>query len=158
MPTVRLADYVTEECVFWGLAAPDKPTLLRDLADRIAAERPGVDADLLLDLLQQREDLQSTGIGDGLAMPHAMVPGAESTELFVARLSQSVEYESLDGEPIDIVFLLLSPADSLREHVRLLARIARIVGQSDLLDRLRGAARREDALAVLLDEDSRHVY
>jgi len=158
MPSVRLADFVTEQSVFWDLTAPDKASLLRALADRIAAERPGVEADILLDLLEQRESVQSTGIGQGLAMPHAMVPGAEKSSLFVARATPPVDYDALDGDPVDLILLLLSPAEGLREHIRLLARVARIADQPDFLDRLRMAARREDALAVLLDEDSRHVY
>lgn len=158
MPIVRLSEYVREENVFWDVTAPDKHSVLRTLSGRIANQCPGVDADLLLDLLEQRESLQSTGIGGGLALPHAMVPGTRSSALFVARVAPPVDYEALDGDPVDFLFLLLSPADGLREHVRLLARMARIVGQSDLLDRLRAAKGPEEALGALLEEDSLHVY
>jgi PTS system nitrogen regulatory IIA component len=158
MSTVRLADYLAEDHLFWDLSAPDKDSLLRAMAARIVSHQPGVDADMLLDLLLQREAVQSTGIGDGLALPHAMVPGTETTALYVGRVTPAVEYEALDDAPVDLVFLLLSPSDGLKQHVRLLARVARIIGQSDLLDRLRVAARVEDAYGILLDEDSRHVY
>jgi PTS system nitrogen regulatory IIA component len=158
MPTVRLSDYLSPENVFWDFSAADKPALLRTLADEIAHRETGVDADILLDLLEQRESVQSTGIGDGLALPHAMVPGAAKTRLFVFRVRPEIDYEALDGAPVDLVFLLLSPSDGLREHVRLLARIARILAKPDLLDRLRVAVRKEDAFQVLVDEDSRHVY
>jgi len=158
MPTVRLSDYLSSDHVFWDITASDKPALLRMLANEISRSEPGIDSDILLDLLQQRESVQSTGIGDGLALPHAMVPGATGTDLFVFRIRPELEYDALDGAPVDLVFLLISPSDGLREHVRLLARLARIVGQPDLLDRLRVAARAEDAYRVLVDEDSRHVY
>jgi len=158
MTTIRLSDYLDEENVLWDLSAPDKSTLLHTLAAEIARREPGVDADILLDLLEQRESLQSTGIGGGLALPHAMVPGAKKTSLFVGRVRPAVAYDALDGAPVDLLFLLLSPSDVLKEHVRLLARVARIVGQSDLLDRMRVAARPEDAYRIVLDEDARHVY
>jgi len=158
MPTVLLADYVAGDHVFWDLTAPDKDTLLRTMAERAVKRQPGVDADMLLDLLEQRETVQSTGIGDGLALPHAMVPGTAATALYVGRVSPAVEYEALDGAPVDLIFLLVSPSDGLKQHVRLLARVARVIGQPDLPDRLRTAARAEDAYGILLDADSRHGY
>jgi PTS system nitrogen regulatory IIA component len=158
MPTVRLADYVSKERIFWDLSAPDKAALLRELSDRIAVQAPGVDSELLCDLLEQRESIQSTGVGDGLALPHAMVPGTDVTALFVGRVDPPLDYDALDEAPVDLVFLLLSPSESLKEHVRLLARVARILGQHDLLEQLRTAAGADDVLRILLDEDSRHVY
>ena len=158
MSNVRLADHVALDHVFWDLTATDKDALLRTMAERVVDRQPGVDADLLLDLIDQRESVQSTGIGDGLALPHAMVPGTETTALYFGRVTPAVDYEALDGAPVDLVFLLVSPSDGLKKHVRLLARVARIIGQPDLLARLRIAARAEDAYRILLDEDSRHVY
>jgi len=158
MPTVRLAGYVSPDNFFWDLSAPDKAALLRTMAARITVRQPGVDAEILVDLLEQRESIQSAGIGDGLALPHAMVPGTESTALFVGRVTPPVSYAALDDAPVDLVFLLLSPSDGLKQHIRLLARVARIVGRTDLLDRLRGAAGAEDACRILLDQDSRHIY
>jgi PTS system nitrogen regulatory IIA component len=154
MPPDRICDLLPEDHVFWDFSAPDKPVLIRLVANEVVKILPEVDADALVDLIEEREAVQSTGIGDGLALPHAMVRGVIQPALFLFRLRPEINYQALDGAPVDIVLLLLTPAIGLREHLRLLARVAQIVGWADLLDRLRAAAAGDEAHRILLGEDA----
>ncbi len=149
MDRTGIFDLLPEEHLFWDFSAPDKPVLLHLLANEVANRLPDVDADVLVDLIEEREAVQSTGIGDGLALPHAMVPGVAEPTLFLFRLRPAINYQSLDGAPVDMVLLLLSPAIGLRDHLRLLARVAQIVGRVNLLDRLRAAPAADVAHRIL---------
>ena len=158
MPTLQLSGYLKLEHFIWDLPSLEKPALLVALAEAAVSRVAGIEAVELLVLIEQREAVQSTGIGQGLAIPHAMVPGLVETALIVGRIDPAADYEALDGAPVDLVFMLLSPVDGLKVHLRLLARLARIVGQDEVLDLLRKASGPEDALRILLEEDARHVY
>ena len=158
MPMLRLADYVREDLVLWDLPFLDKPTLLRALAAEVAARLPGVDAEDLVTRLIEREEQQSTGVGGGLALPHAMLPGLEKTVLAVARTREGLDFAALDSEPVDIFFLLLSAQDAHTEHLRVLARLVRIIAPEETLEKLRSATGPEELFQMLLEEDARHVY
>ena len=158
MPMLRLADYVREDLVLWDLPFLDKPTLLKALAAEVAARLPGVDAEALMTRLIEREEQQSTGVGGGLALPHAMLPGLEKTVLAVARTREGLDFAALDSEPVDIFFLLLSAQDAHTEHLRVLARLVRIIAPDETLEKLRSATGPEELFQMLLEEDARHVY
>jgi PTS system nitrogen regulatory IIA component len=130
---------------------------MKALAAQVAARLPTVNEQEVLDRLLVREAQQSTGIGSGLALPHAMVPGLEKTLLIVGRTREGLDFAALDGEPVDLLFLLLSPPDSEAQHLRLLARLARIFTVEEVLEKLRGAKGPEELLRMLRDEDARHV-
>lgn len=157
MPTLRLADYLQEDLVLWDLPCLDKPSFLKALVEQVAARLSAVDERELLDRLLAREAQQSTGIGGGLALPHATVPGLDGTHLVVGRARESLDFAALDSEPVDLLFLLLSPPEAQVQHLRLLARLARIFVREPLLERLRTATGPKELLAMLLEEDARHV-
>jgi nitrogen PTS system EIIA component len=157
MSTVSLAEFLRPENFIWNLPAPDKSAVLRALAVAGAARVPGVDEAALLDLIKRREDILSTGVGGGVALPHAMVPGLAHKTLIVCRAIPPVDYDALDDVPVDLIFLLLSAPEELKEHVRVLARLARIIGRASVLEHLRGAAGPEDAYRILAEEDARRV-
>ena len=158
MPTLRLGDYLRENLVLWDLPRLDKQSFIKDLAARVVAALPAVGEQELLDRLLEREAQQSTGIGDGLALPHAIVRGLERTVLVVGRCRQGLDFDALDSEPVDLVFLLLSPEDARNEHLRLLARLARIVSPEETLAELRSAPGPTELFQMLLEQDARHVY
>lgn len=158
MPTVRLADHLEPGYLLWSLASAGKSELLEQLAAAVAERLPEVDEAKLLGKIREREATQSTGIGLGVAMPHAAVEGLARTVLFVGQTTAPVPYDSLDGAPVDLVFLLLSPPDGLSVHVRLLARLARLIGQTALPEKLRMAVEPGIAYRLLVEEDARHVY
>jgi PTS system nitrogen regulatory IIA component len=157
MPTIHLCDYLQPDFLVWDLAAADKAAVLAALARRVSALVPDIEEVTVLALLEEREAVQSTGIGGGLALPHAMVPDLPRPMLLVARLSPPVEYDALDDAPVDLLFLLLGAPEETRRHVRVLARLARVVGRADFLDQLRAAEDAAEAYRLLLEEDAGHV-
>jgi PTS system nitrogen regulatory IIA component len=158
MPMLRLADYLREEFVLWELPSSDKPSFLKSLAAEVAARVPVVDETELLARLVEREEERSTGVGGGLALPHARVGGMEGTVLLVGRTREALDFGAPDGEPVDLFFLLLSPPEAKNEHLRLLARVARIFAPEGILGKLRGASGPKQLFQLLLEEDARHVY
>jgi PTS system nitrogen regulatory IIA component len=158
LPTLRLGDYLSEDLVLWDLPRLEKRSFIEDLVARVVAVLTAVGEKELLDRLLEREAQQSTGIGGGLALPHAVVPGLERTALVVGRCREGLDFDALDSEPVDLLFLLLSPEDARNEHLRLLARLARIVSPEETLLELRAAAGPKELFRMLLEQDARHVY
>jgi PTS system nitrogen regulatory IIA component len=158
MPTLSLRDYLQKKLVLWDLPSLDKQSFIKDLVARVVAVLPAVDEQELLDRLLEREAQQSTGIGGGIALPHAIVGGLEGTALLVGRCREGLDFAALDSLPVDLFFLLLSPPDAKDEHLRLLARVARIVTPEETLAELRGAKGPEELFQMLLEQDARHVY
>jgi PTS system nitrogen regulatory IIA component len=120
----------------------------------IAARSCGLKAQDIFDALMEREALGATGVGHGVAIPHARVKGLSRMKGVFARLSPPVDFGSIDDEPVDLVFALLSPVASGSEHLRALARIARALRSAELRGQLR-QARGGDAIWALLVRDMR---
>jgi mannitol/fructose-specific phosphotransferase system IIA component (Ntr-type) len=158
MPMLRLADYLREDLVLWDLPSLDKASFLETLATEVAARLPAVDEEELLARLIEREEQQSTGVGNGLALPHATLPGLPETVVAVVRNREGLDFAALDSEPVDVFFLLLSASEARTEHLRVLARLARILGTEEVLERLRSATGPQELFQRLLEEDARHVY
>jgi PTS system nitrogen regulatory IIA component len=114
-----------------------------------AARRFGLDAGEVLDALLVREAAGSTGVGSGVAVPHARLEGLDRMRGVFVRLETPIDFDAVDGQPVDILFALLAPADSTSEHLRALARVARLLRQSSLREQLR-QARTVDTVYALL--------
>lgn len=158
MPVLRLADYLREDLVFPDLPRLAKADFLEVFAATLGERVEGLDAQDLLARLLAREAQQSTGVGGGLALPHAMLPGLRRTLLAVGRVEGGIDYDASDSQPADLFFLLLSPPEAAGEHLRVLARVARILDVAATLARLREARDAVELHRVLLAEDALHVY
>jgi PTS system nitrogen regulatory IIA component len=145
---MQLADFLDTDAIKTALPGGNKRSLMKQLAD-LAAQRLGLDASAILAGLNEREQLGSTGFGQGVAIPHAKVEGIDRIYGLFARLGEPVDYKAIDGRPVDLVFLLLSPPNAGAEHLKALAAISRVTRDAATLERLRGA-RSRDALAALL--------
>jgi PTS system nitrogen regulatory IIA component len=121
----------------------------------LAAQRLGIEPSIVLSSLNEREQLGSTGFGHGVAIPHAKIEGLARIYGLFARLGEPVEYKAIDGRPVDLVFLLLSPPDAGAEHLKALAVISRVTRDAATLERLRGARSRDALAAVLMGADER---
>ena len=119
------------------------------LVAETAARRFGLDASQVLDALLAREQLGSTGVGSGVAVPHARAPGLDRIRAVFVGLETPVDYGAVDGQPGDLLFALLAPEDAGPEHLQAFARVARLLRQSQLRLQLR-QARTPDAVYVLL--------
>jgi PTS system nitrogen regulatory IIA component len=145
---MQLADFLDSDAIKTALPGGNKRSLMKQLAD-LAAQRLGLNGSLVLAALNEREQLGCTGFGQGVAIPHAKIEGLERLYGFFARLAEPVDYKAIDGRPVDLIFLLLSPPDAGAEHLKALAAISRVTRDAATLERLRGA-RSRDALAALL--------
>jgi len=143
-----LTDLVASNAVIPALKASNKKQAIQELAAR-AAVLCGESEPAIREILLQREKLGSTAVGNGVAIPHGKLP--KLTRLFglFARLEQPIGFEALDGQPVDLVFLLLAPEDAGADHLKALARVARLLRDPAVAAKLRDA-RSADALYAAL--------
>lgn len=139
-----LADLVARDAVFPALRASSKKQALQELAQHAAA-LIGRDQREIFETLLQRERLGSTGVGNGIAIPHGKLPRLDKLFGAFARLEKPIDFEALDGEPVDLVFLLLAPEAAGADHLKALARVARMLRDPSIADKLRGT---RDAAAI----------
>jgi len=144
----ELADLVTPRSVVAQLRAPTKRQVLQELARR-AALMTGIPDKRIYDALAERERLGTTGIGSGIAIPHCRLSELNRLYGFFARLERPVPFEAIDDQPVDLVFLLLAPAEAGAEHLKALARVSRLLRDKAMCEKLRGA-NSADALYALL--------
>ncbi|MFN3596783.1 MAG: PTS sugar transporter subunit IIA [Rubricoccaceae bacterium] len=150
-PSRSLASVLAPARVRVGLHAADKDDLLRAMV-ALVDDAPAVrDAARLLEDVRARETLMSTGVGHGLALPHARTPAVVETVAAFATLAEPVAYDALDGEPVRLVLLLAGPEADRRDHVRLLGRVSRLLASADMLAAL-AAAPDADAVYALFRE------
>src|SRR5207249_1429753 len=139
-----LNDLVAPNAIIPALKVNGKKQALQELAAK-AAELSGQSERVIFEILMQREKLGSTGVGNGIAIPHGKLP--KLTKLFgvFARLARPIDFESLDGQAVDLVFLLLAPEGAGADHLKALARIARLLRDQDVAKKLRAS---RDAQAI----------
>lgn len=143
-----LNDLVAPQAVIPALKVNNKKQALQEIAAR-AAELTGRAEREILDVLMQRERLGSTAIGNGIAIPHGKLPKLDRLFGLFARLDRPIDFEALDGQPVDLIFLLLAPENAGADHLKALARIARLLRDPDIIRMLRDSTDREALYAVL---------
>jgi PTS system nitrogen regulatory IIA component len=151
---MQLADFLDFDAIKTALPGGSKRSLMQQLAN-LAGQRLGQDSATILASLNEREQLGSTGFGQGVAIPHGKIEGLGRIYGLFARLGEPVDYKAIDGRPVDLVFLLLSPPDAGAEHLKALAAISRLTRHAPTLDKMRGARSRDALAAVLLAADER---
>lgn len=130
--------------VFVNVKATSKKNVLQELSHR-AADIIGVEFRELLSELTDREQLGSTGVGRGVAIPHCRLDSVDRVHGFLVRLDQPAPFDSVDGEPVDLVFLLVAPTTASSDHLKALAKVSRILRDSETCAKMRGA---KDAAAL----------
>lgn len=143
-----LADLVAPNAVVPALKVNGKKQALQELAAK-AAELSGQNERAIFEILLQREKLGSTGVGNGVAIPHGKLPKLGKLFGLFARLARPVDFEALDGQPVDLVFLLLAPEGAGADHLKALARVARLLRDSEVARKLRESRDVESLYAVL---------
>lgn len=145
---MKISDIMKENCVFLSLKAGNKRQLLQELADK-AAEITGINNRTIFDTLLERENLGTTGFGNGTALPHARLEGIDKIYGFFARLNNAIDYEAIDNRPVDLIFMLLSPEGSGADHLTALAQISRLLKDEATCDKIRHAGNNEEIYALL---------
>ena len=147
---MEVSDLLTVESVIADLRVTSKKQALQELSKH-AADLSGQEERAIFEVLLEREQLGTTGVGDGLAIPHGRLPELERIYGFFARLEKPIDFDSIDDRPVDLIFLLLAPEAAGAEHLKALARISRLLRGTSICDNLRGANNR-DALYALLSQ------
>ena len=143
-----LADLVAPNAILPALKVNGKKQALQELAAK-AADLSGQNERAVFEILLQREKLGSTGVGNGIAIPHGKLPKLNKLFGLFARLDRPVDFESLDGQPVDLIFLLLAPEGAGADHLKALARVARLLRDSEIARKLRDSRDAEAIYAVL---------
>lgn len=149
---MRILDVLSKETINVDLKARDKKGVLNELTAPIA-HLVGAQQDELVRVLLDRERLGSTGIGGGIGIPHGKFKNLESLVLGFGLSRQGIDFESMDGRPTHIFFLLLTPENSAGLHLKLLARISRMLKSDDLKERLMQAEQPDDVLSIVKEDD-----
>ena len=143
--SMTLTDLVAPNAIIPALKVNNKKQAIQELAAR-AAELTGQSERAILEILLQREKLGSTAVGNGVAIPHGKLPKLGRLFGLFARLQRGIDFEALDGQPVDLIFLLLAPEAAGADHLKALARVARLLRDPEIARKLRELARRRCAL------------
>jgi PTS system nitrogen regulatory IIA component len=143
-----LSDLIKPDAILASLKANSKKQALQALAEK-AAEMTGLDEREIFETLVQRERLGSTGVGGGIAIPHGKLAKLDRIFGLFARLPKPIDFEALDDQPVDLIFLLLAPESAGADHLKALARIARLFREPGVVGKLRASADKSALFAVL---------
>lgn len=149
---MKILDVMPKEAILDDLKSQNKKGLLEELVAPLAAST-GLNSDDLVRVLMERERLGSTGIGGGIGIPHGKIKNLESLVLGFGLSRQGIDFESIDGQPTHIFFVLITPEDSTGLHLKLLARISRILKNDHFKERLLNAADRDEIFDIIKQED-----
>ncbi len=149
---MEICDLIFPEAVVAKLHVTSKKQALQELAKR-AAELTGQPERSIFEVLIERERLGTTGMGNGIAIPHGKLPGLDRLYALFARLDKPIDFDAIDEQPVDLICLLLAPESAGADHLKALARVSRLLRDGAICDKLRGTDK-QDALYALLTEPS----
>lgn len=145
---MNISDLLTPEAVLSGLKVQSKKQLLQELSARAHAQT-GIPERRIFETLIERERLGTTGVGQGIAIPHGRIADAKKITGVFARLDTPIDYEAVDSQPVDLIFMLLAPQDAGADHLKALARVSRLLRSQAACEKLRAATSAEALYAIL---------
>jgi PTS system nitrogen regulatory IIA component len=149
-------DLITPQAILANLKAGSKKQALQDMARR-AAELTRQHERAVFDVLLERERLGTTGVGHGIAIPHGKLPGLERVHGVFARLERPIDFDSIDEQPVDLIFLLLAPEHAGADHLKALARVSRLLRDQGMCEKLRGSDSADAIYALLTQQETTHA-
>lgn len=152
---MKITDFLTPDRVIADLTEKEKSAVLKEMAGQLADTESGLDPAQILKVLQDREKISTTAIGEGVAIPHGKLPNVQKVSALFARSLQGVDFASLDGEPTTLFFTLIAPQDAAADHLKALARISRLLKDPDLRRRLLAAATNQELYNIIAVEDQK---
>ena len=150
---MKIMEILQRELVLEELKARNKRDALAELAGVFAKGRIKVDSDAILHILLERERLWSTGIGDGIAIPHGKIPGLDEMVVSFGRSREGIAFEAMDGKPVHLFFLLMAPENSAGQHLKVLAKISRMLKDTAFRKNLLEAKMHEDLFRIIAEKD-----
>ncbi|MBW1645038.1 MAG: PTS sugar transporter subunit IIA [Deltaproteobacteria bacterium] len=152
---MKIVDYLDESLVISDLDCDDKDEVLRQFARLVNRRFPELDEDEVYEVLQEREELGSTGIGEGIAIPHGKLKNLETIIAAFARSRRGIDFDAIDGQPVYFFFLLLAPENSAGLHLKALAKISRMLKSKEFREELANAEDEKALFQVISTEDDR---
>jgi len=150
---MKILDILNENCIIPELRSQNKREVLEELTGALLNFKANLDKEALVEVLLERERLGSTGIGDGIAIPHGKIQDLDELILSFGRSTRGIEFDSMDGRPTHLFFLLIAPENSAGIHLRALAKISRLLKSAHFRQRLMEAGNREGIFQVIQEED-----
>ena len=150
---MQLPEIIKENNIIPELKAKDKKGVLEELAAVISRHEPSIDKGALVKVLVERERLGSTGIGDGVAIPHGKMNGVSHPIISFGRSRQGLDFDSMDGQPAHLFFLLIAPEDSSSVHLQVLAKIAKILKNRDFRKKLMEPGTQKELYQTIVQTD-----
>lgn len=147
---MEIIDLITPESVVGNLRVTSKKQALQDLSEK-AASISGQHERAIFDVLMERERLGTTGVGSGIAIPHGKLPNIDKLYGVFARLESPVDFQAIDDQPVDLIFLLLAPESAGADHLKALARVSRLLRDKGTCEKLRGTDSADALYALLTD-------
>ena len=152
---MQISEFLDIQTIEADLGASNKPGVIRELVGLLLRADPGLDPNMLVDVLTRREKLQSTGIGQGIAIPHGRTNEVDGIKACFGRSISGVDFQSLDGQPTHLFFTLLVPEDAQGIHLKALARLSRLLKNEELRSRLMAAEDAQTLYSILIEEDQK---
>ena len=153
---MRIDDFLAEDMVVAALEGRKKDDVIEELAEVVSKHHLEIDHWKLVGALQDRERLNSTALGEGVAIPHGRLPGVKRVVAAFGRSPQGVDFNSLDGKPTHLFFLLVAPEDSAGAHLKALARISRLLKDDSFRSRLMQADDAASLYRIIREEDAKY--
>lgn len=151
--SMQISELLSPEAIIADLKATDKGRVLAELTDVLVAAEGDLKRDAVIAVLQEREKLGSTGIGDGVAIPHGKLAGIPELKLAFGRSRGGVDFQSMDGQPAYLFFLLVAPEESVGVHLKTLARISKLLKDSTVRKKMLNAANAEEIYQIIVAEE-----
>lgn len=146
-------DLITPQAILANLKAGSKKQALQDMA-RKAAELTGQHERAIFDVLLERERLGTTGVGHGIAIPHGKLSNLDRVHGVFARLERPIDFDAIDEQPVDLIFLLLAPEHAGADHLKALARVSRLLRDQGMCEKLRGSDNADAIYALLTQQEA----
>ena len=153
---MEIVDLIRLEGIVANLRATSKKQALQDLARR-AADVTGEPERAIFEVLIERERLGTTGVGNGIAIPHGKLPGLDGLHGLFARLETPIDFDAIDEQPVDLICLLLAPESAGADHLKALARVSRLLRDRSICEKLRGSDSAEAIYALLTESTASHA-
>lgn len=150
---MKFSELINKNYIIPDFEGSTKKQILEELVEALAANKGEIDKAELLNALLEREKLGSTGIGDGVAIPHGKLNGLDNIILLFGKSGQGVDFDAIDGKPVCLVFLLVAPADSAGLHLKALARLSRMLREKEFKNSLLMSSDAETLLKIIIDKD-----
>ena len=150
---MTLLDIISLDSIIVGLESDSKEAIIEELVGCLQIGTALTDREKVLQAVLDREKIMSTGIGDGIAIPHGKLPNLDRLHGFFARLNQPIDFQAIDERPVDLIFVLLAPETAGADHLKALARISRLLRDQAVCEKLRGTDGAEALYAILIESE-----